>query len=153
MKIHKWKMALDTCALCHLSVITLANYCGKIKGVNYWWKRERINVHIKHLTSVLPVAASFWDPPHLNSFQKTPGSYCHINIAVPVGIDALTWCWAFRSCSSTGVKDPFICVQRKCKYNFFWGLKRDTFFGVMLKDHRWHTFFLIFCVILRVTSN
>lgn len=56
---------------------------------------------------LLPEGASFLDPPHLNAFERPSGANCHVDVAVPVGVEALCGSWAFRAHSPTGMKDPF----------------------------------------------
>lgn len=71
------------------------------------------------LATVVPVGASFLDPPRLNAFEGPSGAYCHVDIAVPVGVEALSGSRAFRSHSSTGMKNPFFgCIWRT------WGKKK-----------------------------
>lgn len=66
------------------------------------------------LASVLPVGASFWDPPHLNAFEGPSGAYCHVDVAVPVRVEALSGSRAFGAHSPTGMKNPFFgCTWRK----------------------------------------
>lgn len=59
------------------------------------------------LATALPVGASFLDPPHLNAFEGPSGANCHVDVAVPVGVEALSGSWAFRAHSPTGMKNPF----------------------------------------------
>lgn len=65
------------------------------------------------LAAALPVGASFRDPPHLNAFEGPSGADCHVDVAVPVGVEALSGCWAFRARSPTGMENPFFGCRRK----------------------------------------
>lgn len=68
------------------------------------------------LATAVPVGAGFLDPPRLNAFEGPSGAYCHVDIAVPVGVEALSGSRAFRSHSSTGMENPFFgCIRRTRK--------------------------------------
>lgn len=74
------------------------------------------------LATAVPVGATFLNPPHLNAFEGPLGAYCHVDFAVPVGVEALSGSRAFRSHSPTGMKNPFFgCTWKREKH---WTLNR-----------------------------
>lgn len=70
---------------------------------------SRVNCLHKYAlkAAVSPVRAGFWDPPHLNAFEGPPGADCHVDVAAPVGVEALSGSRALGTHSPTGVKNPF----------------------------------------------
>lgn len=74
------------------------------------------------LATAVPVGATFLNPPHLNAFEGPLGAYCHVDVAFPVGVEALSGSRAFRSHSPTGMKNPFFgCTWKREKH---WTLNR-----------------------------
>lgn len=64
-----------------------------------------------NLATAVPVSATFLNSPLLNAFEGPLGAYCHVDVAVPVGVEALSGSWAFRSHCPTGMKNPFLgCI-------------------------------------------
>lgn len=59
------------------------------------------------LGTPVPVGATFVNPPHLNAFERPLGSHCHVDVTVPVEVQALCGSRALRSHSPTGMKNPF----------------------------------------------
>lgn len=60
----------------------------------------------------VPVGTAFFNLPPLNAFQWPLRGNCHTDIALPVGIEALSGSRAFRSHGPAGVKDPFFgCIS------------------------------------------
>lgn len=58
--------------------------------------------------AALPVGASFLNKPHLDAFEGPTGADCHVDVAVPIGVEALRGSRAFRAHTATGMKNPFL---------------------------------------------
>lgn len=64
------------------------------------------------LATAVPVGPAFRNLPLLNAFQRPLSGNCHTDIALPVGIEALSGRRALRSHGPAGVKDPFFgCIS------------------------------------------